>query len=241
MEIILNKKPKSPIFIEGFPGFGLIGTIVTEYLIDHLDVESIGTVISDEIPPMIAIHGGKIVQPIEIFYSRKYNIMFLHVVTNPFGLEWQFSEIVMKLAKMVQASEIISIEGVGASNEEEELVSPKTFYYTNDEQRKKLFQKIGVDEMKEGVVMGVTGTILLKAKNMKQKLSCIFVQTMSNLPDSKAAAAVIRILDKYLNLKVDPKPLEQEAEKFEHKLRTIMDKSKEASELQQRKTLSYVG
>lgn len=239
MEIFLNKKPKNPIIIEGFPGFGLIGTIVTEFLIDHLETESIGTIVSEDIPPMIALHKGKVVQPIEIFYNKKYNIVFLHVVTNPVGLEWKFSEIVMQLAKQLDADEIIAIEGVGTN---EASLTPKTFYYSNSEQKKKQFEKIGVEELKEGVIMGVTGTIFLKAKNVKQILSCIFAETHSAMPDSKAAAAVIKVLDSYLDLKVNPKPLEQEAEKFEEKLKTIIEKGQEAAEIKNRKQqLNYVG
>ncbi len=238
MEIILTKKPKNPILIEGFPGFGLIGTIVTEYLIDHLETEPIGTVVTDAIPPMIALHKGKIVQPIEIFYNKKYNLVFLHVVTNPTGLEWRFSEVVLQLAKQLQVKEIISIEGVGST---EAGTAPKTFYYSNNEQKRNTFEKLKVEQLKEGIIMGVTGTILLKAKNLKQTLSCIFAETHSAMPDSKAAAAVIKVLDKYLNLNVDPKPLEKEAEKFEEKLKTILEKSQEASSIQKKKQLSYVG
>lgn len=238
MEIILNKKPKNAVLIEGFPGFGLIGTIVTEYLIDHLETESIGTVMSEEIPPMIALHKGRVVQPIEIFYNKKHNLVFLHVVTNPAGLEWRFSEIILKLAKMLQVKEIISVEGVGSA---EETDTPRTFYYSNNENKRKQFTKIKVEELKEGVIMGVTGTILLKAENANQVLSCIFAETHSAMPDSKAAAAVIKVLDKYLNLGVDPKPLEKEAEKFEEKLKTILSKSQQATEVQKKKQLSYVG
>jgi len=38
----LTKKIKNPIVIEGFPGFGLVGTIVTEFLLDHLKCEEVG-------------------------------------------------------------------------------------------------------------------------------------------------------------------------------------------------------
>ena len=41
MELKLDKKPKNPIIIEGFPGFGFVGTIATEFLIDHLNAKPI--------------------------------------------------------------------------------------------------------------------------------------------------------------------------------------------------------
>jgi predicted ATP-grasp superfamily ATP-dependent carboligase len=207
-------------------------------LIDHLDTESIGTVYSEDIPPMVALHKGSVVQPIEIFYNKKYNLVMLHVVTNPAGLEWEFGDVVMKLANMLQVKEIISIEGVGSNGSEGE---PRTFYYTNSDSKKKEFEKYKIEQLKEGVVMGVTGIVLLKAKNIGQKMSCIFAETHSAMPDSKAAAAVIRVLDKYLTLNVDPKPLEQEAKAFEQKLKAMMEKTQEASDIQKKKQLSYMG
>jgi len=238
MEVILNKKPKNATIIEGFPGFGLIGTIVTEYLIDHLETESIGTVYCEDIPPMIAVHKGNVVQPIEIFYNKKFNLVLLHVVTNPAGLEWAFGDAVMKLADMLDAKEIVSIEGVGTNEIEE---TPKTYYYANTEKKKKELEKIKINELKEGVVMGVTGIVLLKAKNSGRDMCCFFAETHSAMPDSKAAAEVIKNLDKYLGLDVNTKPLENEADKFESKLKAILSKSQEASDIQKKKQLNYVG
>ena len=64
MKIELYKKPKNVTIIEGFPGFGLVGTITTEFLIDHLKAEKIGRVFFQDLAPLIAVHEGKIVEPI---------------------------------------------------------------------------------------------------------------------------------------------------------------------------------
>ena len=116
VDIQLKKKPKNCILIEGFPGFGLVGTISNEYLIDHLQTELIGKVILDEMPGMVAIHEGKIVEPLGIFYSKKYNIVLLHAITAATGLEWKLSEVVMDVCKQLQIKEIISLEGVGSGS-----------------------------------------------------------------------------------------------------------------------------
>ena len=71
MEIKLSKKPKNPIIIEAFPGFGLVGTIAGEFLLEHLEVEQIGKIIFDEMPAMVAIHENKIVEPLGVFYNKK--------------------------------------------------------------------------------------------------------------------------------------------------------------------------
>ena len=75
----------------------------------------------------------------------------------------------------------------------------------------------------------------------KVPVSCLFAETHSNLPDSKAAARIVEALDKYLGMDLDYKPLLEQAEKFEEKLKTILQKSQEAQDISDKKKLSYLG
>ncbi|HLD15562.1 MAG TPA: PAC2 family protein [Candidatus Nanoarchaeia archaeon] len=212
----LNMKPKSPIIVVGFPGYGLIGTIVTEFLIKHLDAKPIGRIVVREVHPIVAIHDRKVVDPIGIFYDKKYNMLIVHALASINGLEWRLADEMTHIFKELKAKEIISIEGVGNPT----LVKDgQTFYFSDNDKK---FQSIGMTELKEGIIMGVTGALLLK-KGIK--LSCIFAETHSQLPDSRGAAKVVEVLDKYLGLKVDYKPLLKEAELFETKLKELMEKS----------------
>ncbi|MFW6230956.1 MAG: PAC2 family protein, partial [Nanoarchaeota archaeon] len=80
---------------------------------------------------------------------------------------------------------------------------------------------------------------LLKEKEVP--ISAFFVETPTNLPDSKAAAKMIELLDKYLGLEVDPKPLLKTAKEFEQKLKGILEQSKQATEDRDKKKLDYFG
>lgn len=237
MKLELKKRPQNPIIIEGFPGFGLIGTITTEFLIEQLKAEQIGIIKCDDIPAMIAIHDGKVVNPIGIFYDKKTNILIVHIITSVQGIEWQLADTIMDLAKQLKAKEIVSLEGVAAPNMETQ--ESKCFYYSTKADSKKIFQKNNIDPLKEGIILGVTGALLLDADSFP--LSCIFAETHSALPDSIAAAKVIEILDKLLGLKIETKPLMVQAEKFEKKIKGLLEKSKNASDEQMKKRLSYVG
>ena len=73
MKIELTKKPQGVTIIEGFPGFGLVGTISTEFLLDHLDTKKIGHIWFSEMNPMVAVHDKEIVDPLGIFYNKQYN------------------------------------------------------------------------------------------------------------------------------------------------------------------------
>ena len=236
MEIKLWKRPKNPIIIEGFQGFRLLGTISSEFLIDHLKTELIGKIMYEEMPPMVAIHENKLVEPLGIFYNKKYNMVILHAITTSSGYEWKLADILVNLAKELNAKEIISLEGVGSNGLK---VASNSFYYTNEKKKGVILSNIGLKPLKEGIIMGVTGALMLKVDG--RPLCCLFADTASNLPDSKAAARIIESLDKYLGLEVNTKPLLQQATKFEEKVKGILSSSQKTQELSERKKMSYVG
>ena len=154
MEITLTKKPKNPIIVEGFPGFGLVGTIASEFLIDHLKTEQIGRIMFPEMPAMAAIHEGKLVEPLGIFYNEAYNMVILHAITASTGIEWKLADALLEIAKQLNAKEIISLEGVGSSGIK---LSSEAFFYTNQPKKAELLQNIGLKPLNEGIIIGVTG------------------------------------------------------------------------------------
>ena len=236
MEVKLWKKPKNCTIVEGFPGFGLVGTIASEFLIEHLKTEQIGKILFNDMPAMVAIHENKLVEPLGIFYNQKYNIVILHAITAATRYEWEMAETISKIASDLQAKEIISLEGVGSREESE---GSRVFYYSNNEKIANAFEKVGIEALKEGIIIGVTGAVLLRLE--KIPVSCLFAETHSNLPDSKAAAKIVEALDKYIGMDIDYKPLLEQAQKFEEKLKTILQKSQEAQEISDKKKLSYLG
>ena len=234
MRVELEKRPRNPIIIEGFPGFGLVSTITTEFLINHLKAVQIGKIIMEEIPPVIAVQRGQIVEPIGIFYDKKYNLVILNAVTSVNGYEWQIAKLVIDLAKLLKATEIVCIEGVGSPSEE-----TNAYYLTNKEKNViNIKKKTSLDRLKDGIIMGVTGALTLHKSILT---TSFFIETHTNLPDSRAAAKAIEVLDRYIGLKLDPKPLIEQAERFETKIKDLLEKGKNATEMKQNKELSYLG
>lgn len=234
MKLVLKEKPKGVTVITGFPGVGLVGTIVTKFLLDKLDFNKIGFIESEQLIPVMAIHKCKLIEPLGIFHNKKHNLVILQTLSGLVGVEWQIANVVVDLAKQLDAKEIISIDSMMADKEE-----LKGFYYTNDNKRAKDFEDMKVECLKEGIIMGVNSALLLKSK---LPTSCIFMQTHFNLPDSEAAAHTVEILDKLLKLKVDFKPLLKAAEKFEKQLKVMMEKTQpQAMQKPTKADLSYVG
>ena len=177
MEYTLTKKPRGAKIVVGFPSIGLVSTIATKFMIDHRDVEVIGDISSEKIIPLTAIHKSNIVEPITLYYNKKYNLIIVQSITDVIGLEWDITKTILKIAKDVDAKEIVVLEGIPSFKEEINL-----FYYST----KKINLK--VNPLKEGIIMGVTASLLLKAG--KIPITCLFAETHSNLPDSEAAAKI---------------------------------------------------
>jgi uncharacterized protein len=231
--IKLTEYPQKPTIIEGFPGFGLVGSITTEFLIEHLQMRPIGSIFNHKLPAMSAIHNGELVRPIGLFYDEKHNIIVVHIITNAQGLEWEIGDDILQIAHDLDAYRLITVEGVADPQEKEH--EPQVMYWTNDKNQ----APQGITPLKEGIVMGVTSALMLKCHDVH--ITSLFALTHSQLPDSKAAAQIIKVLDQQLNLDVDYHPLLEAAKQFESKIKGIMSQSTHALNEQQKKTISYVG
>ncbi len=235
----LWKKPKGVRVLQGFPGFGLVATIATGFLIDHLKCEQIGRYWFEDLPPSLAIHNCKAVDPISVYYNKKYNIVIVHSISPAQHIEWKAADLVLDVCKQLDAKEIITAEGVGSTEGEEE--TSRGFFYAENAAHRKKFEKIGIDCLGEGIIVGVTAALLLKADQLKIDVCSLFAETHSKLPDSKAAAKIIEIVDQYLGLNVDYKPLLKQAEEFEERLKSMLEQQSQAKQLKQKKQISYVG
>lgn len=234
MNIHLKETPQNVTLIQGFPGFGMVGTISTEYLCDHLETREIGKIFFPDLYPIVAVHKGKIIPPISVHYHEKENIVILNVITKGKEYEWKFAELVEELAKQLSAKEIVAIEGVASQKETQEV-----YAYSDNEDIKRNLESKEFKALDEGIIMGVSAALLLK------KLDCpmtsFFALTSSALPDSAAAAEIIKSLDKYLGLQVEYDPLYEQAKVFEDKIRTILTQSQNASEEKEKSMLNYMG
>ena len=235
MDVHLTKTPKKVTIIQGFPGFGMVGSISTEFLIKHLDTEKIGVVKITDVQPIIAVHEGEIVPPIGIYYNKKFNIVVLNFLTKGNDHEWDLAKLVNDLAKKFEAKEIITIKGVTSQIV---LKQQDIFAFTNDKKHREKLKNRGFKLLEEGIIMGVSAALLLEKSPCT--LTAFFSMTASTMPDSNAGAEIIKSLDKYLGLDVDYNPLYKQAKEFEEKIKNILTQSQQAVSEKEKSMLNYV-
>jgi predicted ATP-grasp superfamily ATP-dependent carboligase len=231
MEITLKKEIHKPIIIQGFPSFGLIGSIITEYLISQLQAVQIGTIYSKEFAPLVGIHEGKIILPVTLYYAEQYNLVLIHAIGNFNGLEYNLADCILELCQKTNAYELISVEGISDPTKQTQT---QVFQFTNH---------TGIEQvpvLQDGVIMGLTATLLQRAPSQLRQTT-LLATSHSQLPDSHAAACILRVLDNYLHFDVDPQPLEIQAKAFEGKLQQMMLSMKQSVDEAEKKQLSYVG
>ncbi|HLP79045.1 MAG TPA: PAC2 family protein [Acidobacteriota bacterium] len=235
MYIQLTKEPKKPLILQGFPGFGMIGSIVAEYLVSHLDMEKIGSIIVDDLPPAVPIHEGKIIDPVGIYFSAQYNLIVVHIAVPLANMEWKFADIMLSLCTRLDAWELLCVDGLLDEDSSDETVV--SYYSTHAGAQDKL-GSTGIKPLQSGIVVGAAGSLLLRGH---VRLTAFFATTHSDFPDSIAAAGIIRALDAYLGLQIDPQPLLDTAAVFEEKVRAMLSNSAQTLDEKEKKQLSYVG
>lgn len=236
LKLELTERPTTkPTLIEGFPGFGFVSTIATEFLIKHLNAKQIGRITSEKIQPIAAIHKGEIIHPIGIYYDKKSNLMIIQAVTPIDGLEWEIADTVEELCKQVKVKEVIGLEGV---NSQVPSKDPQVFCFSKEKACLLRLEKLKIMPLEEGIIIGVTGALLMKSSS---PLSCFFVEAHSQMPDNKAAAKLVESVDKYLKLKLDTEPLLDKAKEMEVKIKDLMGKVSETNAARDQKHLEYMG
>jgi uncharacterized protein len=212
---------KNPTIVEGFPDFGMVGTISTSYLIDQLDMKLVGFIQSPKFPPVISIHESRPIFPARIYASKKHNLLVLiSEFIIPPDIILQLAEEILAYAKKKKAKLIYSLSSLPSVKPDDKIYG----IASNDKTAKQL-KKYNVDVVKEGAMHGVSGVLAALCTMNDFPSANLLVKTSSYI-DPKSAA---RLLDKYAEItsvSLDTEKLIKEGAQFNKKLKTTIEKLK---------------
>lgn len=212
--------------IEGFPGTGLVGTISAKYLVENLDFKEVGHLHSEVFMPIIRIHDGVPVFPSRIYVNDKYKLVVLiseQVIPRPF---------IPKVARTVvewilqhEISRVVSLAGIQTGNK----TDMKVYGIAANMNSKDLFKGLDVEVIEDGITTGITALMLLHLKESNVKA----ISLLGNVTlgaDYKAAAELIKRLNKLMKLNLKVEPLYEQAKKTEQEIVSQMNKVQETQE-----------
>ncbi|MCD6373844.1 MAG: proteasome assembly chaperone family protein [Thermococcus sp.] len=215
---------KKPIFIEGYPGVGLVGHIAANFLAKELGMEMIGYVESPFLPPMALILGGKPNPPLR-FYGRDNLIVAVADIYVPPTLLNEIAKEIVRYLKEMEASKVISLGGIGIGFFKEKM---DVWGVGATEELNQELQEKGVKILQYGSIMGMSGKLLWEASRENLNAYVLLGETFGDRPDPRAAANVVEVLKSLTGIEISTEPLLKEAEMIEEQLRRMHDQMEEA-------------
>ena len=253
-----TKKPvfkKAPIMIEGLPGFGQVGRVTAEHLINELKAKKFAELRSPSFPPEVFVDKHGIIHSIknEFYYvsTSKINLIIVIGDTQAADVRGQYELVgaILKLAKKYKVKEIITIGGYATGVLKEK---PEVFGAATDPKLIQKYEKHGIkfkSKKDRGGIVGASGLLLGVGTSQGFDGVCLMGETPGHplFVDAKAAEAVVIKIAKLLGIEVSTRELDKrvkEIEKFRTTLQQMMHKAMEKSTQEKsaaEEELRYIG
>ena len=223
LEIVEDKpiKEEGLVIVEGFPDVGLVGAIATSYLIDKLQLEEIGYIDAEVLPPIISVKEERIRELIRIYKGGKV-VAIISDIPLPVSLVKPLGYRLMSWAKSKNPDLFLSLSGLPEPNRLNIEKSKIFVLGSTPEVTERLMQVDGVSRFKDGFITGIKGILLKEGVRMNVNAAIILAQAHYNYPDPGAAAQIVNYLSRLLNIDIDVKPLLERAEELKLRLRDLM-------------------
>lgn len=223
------------VMLSCFPSAGLAPTVAGHYILQTLKLPRIGTLASEDFPPLAVIQGGRVNPPVRA-YAQKDLVLILSEFPLLPNLINPVSAAILSVAAQLKVSRIIGLEGVVPHpfEPDEAVTQPdESVWYAGSGSTDGLppeYKAAGVRAMTDGVIGGVSGALLVQGMGSSIPVEVLLVSaTDAGYPDHRAAAKIIEVIDQLLpHVKIDTRPLRSQAEMIERALRAAT-KSREAA------------
>ncbi|MFX1254172.1 MAG: proteasome assembly chaperone family protein [Promethearchaeota archaeon] len=215
--------------IVGFPGIGVVGSIVAKHIISELNMSTIGYVRSPFIPPVAVFFDGILAYPYRIAYSKDLKLaVFVGEAPTPYQAYYHISNAVLNWADSVGAKEVVVIDGLlseRGTGPLEFIPDPHVFLVAEPDMKEKvdkISKKLRLAPM--GYIGSLCGAILNEAIIRPIDGWGLLTETVGKYPDPLAASKAILTLNDLKNLAIDVSRLEAESNQIKEKLKGLMSR-----------------
>ncbi len=236
-----------PIFVQGLPGIGNVGKLAAEHLKDELKAVKFAEIYSKYFPPQVLVLDDgqiRLVQN-ELYYVKRGTGKDLVVLVGDYqGLspegQYELADFVLKELKALGVRRLFTLGGYGMGRM---VTKPRVLGAATDAALVKEMEGHGVvfarGEPGAGIV-GASGLLLGLGRMHDMKAVCLMGETSGYFVDPKSAQAVLEVLTKVLDLKVDFAELESRAKQIDQitsKLREVEGPPEQSG----KEDLGYIG
>jgi len=221
--------------IVSFPTVGLISTIAANFVVSHLKLDLIAAFVSDDFYPAAIIQGGKPTPPVRVYAGDHVcgpsgSCDQIAVITSELPIRSAaFAPLADKIITWCRENGCKLVATVEGVNSEDPLDDKdiEVFHVASNDAAGKMLEGMSSEKMESGMVSGLSGLLLYKGNISGFPVACLLAEAHVEYPDSRSAAAVLRVLDQMVpQIKMDPEPLLKQAEDIEGQVRKAMSRIK---------------
>ena len=122
--------PSKAAMINGLPDVGLVGLLAASHIISSLNLDEVGSIECDSLPPMIVLHHGLPKSPIRIFAGNSL-VVVISETAIPSSLLRPLSNSLVDWAHSKTARLVLSLGGMAVANRQD-IDAPKVFAALSD-------------------------------------------------------------------------------------------------------------
>jgi|GEM_PF-343637 uncharacterized protein len=204
-----------------FPSAGLASTIVGHFVVRTRDLPRRAVVDSPLFPSATIVVNSLPNPPVRIYGDGSVAVMVSEFPPPP-RLLGPLSHAILHWAQSRHSDLVVAVEGILKRKEDTEDAEEQTILaIPSTTEVKGRLEKAGIQVLEEGIVGGLSASLLNEAAARELPLTTVFVTARAgDYPDHRAAAHLLEALDRLVpSLKVDPKPLLVQAELIERAIR----------------------
>ncbi len=210
----------------GFPSVGMVGSITGSFLVKSLELELLGALLSDRFPPIAVVRDRNPRPPVRIYGGKRVCepgglCSQIGVITSemplPTGVVHGAARAILEWCRHNKCRNIVTVEGINVAEAPED---DSVYGVASSQRMLEMVTEHGVEPIDNGMVGGLSGVLLYEGAMAGQEVLCLMGEVSAeNIPDARAAARIVEVLGHLLpELKLDPKPLLEEAQKIEEVL-----------------------
>jgi uncharacterized protein len=212
---IISEDVKDAVVLEGSPELGLIGNILGWLLVEELNMKQIGHIDSKEFPPLAVLYKGIAIHPFRI-YSTDGIVLFLSDFIVPPTVSYDMSNAIVDWMERNNSKEFITFNSMVVMEKSDSVAGA-----ANSEDSLKRLGDIELPILPFGNINGLSGSLLTKTASKNIPGTCLFAEVLNQYPDPRAAASLVNVLNKMLDIEVNAEPLLKEAEQIEERLKEL--------------------
>lgn len=216
---IKKRELKSPVIFAGFVGAGLVGPVAINHIIDKLEMDEIAVMRSKYLPPSTVFMRGRLRHPFR-FYANKEGTVCAIICEITLRMEGLYSLVasILDWAATKGSKEIVILDGVAGVEHDDKA------YCAAEEDLVRTMADKDISMIPQGFITGIPGGILNECLVREIQGITLLAKANKIAPDSEAAATLIEALNRFYEMDIDTKDLQEEKDRIHSEFSELSQK-----------------